>query len=198
METWYMSTASEIAVLEEMEERAHTVVEHQPQPFWNPYVSGIGLGLVLLAAFVIMGRGLGASGAFSSLVSVGMHAIAPEHTTANGFFAEYLGDGTRHPLKEWLVFEVVGVIVGGFFSGLLAHRVKGTVEKGPRISTGKRLLLAFLGGGIMGFGAKLARGCTSGQALTGGAVLGVGSWAFMLAVFGGGYAVAYFFRRQWK
>jgi uncharacterized membrane protein YedE/YeeE len=144
-----------------------------------------------------MGRGLGASGAFSSLVSAGMHAVAPGHTSANGFFTEYLGDGTQNPLKDWLVFEVLGVVVGGFFSGVLAHRVRGVVEKGPRISTGKRLVFAFLGGGLMGFGAKLARGCTSGQALTGGAVLGVGSWAFMLAVFAGGYAVAYFFRRQW-
>jgi uncharacterized protein len=193
-----MNTGTAIIDKEEAEEREHVTVDHRPQPYWNPYGAGIGLGLVLLAAFVIMGRGLGASGAFSSLVSVGMHAVAPEHTAANGFFAEYLGDGTHNPLKEWLVFEVVGVIVGGFLSGMLAHRVKGTVEKGPHIATGKRLFYAFLGGGIMGFGAKLARGCTSGQALTGGAVLGVGSWAFMLAVFGGGYAVAYFFRRQWK
>jgi hypothetical protein len=92
---------------------------------------------------------------------------------------------------------VLGVIVGGFVSGILAHRINGSVEKGPRITTSKRLLFAFLGGGIMGFGAKLARGCTSGQALTGGALLSVGSWAFMLAVFAGGYAVAYFLRRQW-
>ena len=128
---------------------------------------------------------------------MGNKAVAPEHTSANGFFTEYLGDGTHNPLKDWLVFEVIGVIVGGFISGILAHRVKGSIEKGPRISSGRRLLLAFLGGGIMGFGAKLARGCTSGQALTVGALLGVGSWAFMLAVFAGGYAVAYFFRRQW-
>jgi uncharacterized membrane protein YedE/YeeE len=192
-----MSTLSEAVEIEESEERTVTTVEQKAQPFWNPYLAGIGLGLVLLAAFVVMGRGLGASGAFSSLVSVGMNAVAPEHTSANGFYTEHLGDGTHSPLKEWLVFEVIGVIVGGFFSGILAHRVKGSIEKGPRISSGKRLLLAFLGGGIMGFGAKVARGCTSGQALTGGALLGVGSWAFMLAVFAGGYAVAYFFRRQW-
>jgi uncharacterized protein len=192
-----MSTSSEAVEIEELEEQIVAKVEHKAQPFWNPYLAGIGLGLVLLTAFVVMGRGLGASGAFSSLVSVGMHAVAPEHTSANGFFAEYLGDGTHNPLKDWLVFEVLGVVVGGFFSGILAHRVKGSIEKGPRISSGKRLLLAFLGGGIMGFGAKLARGCTSGQALTGGAVLGVGSWAFMLAVFAGGYAAAYFVRRQW-
>jgi uncharacterized membrane protein YedE/YeeE len=192
-----MSTLSEALEADDIEEQTVPRAEQKAQPFSNPYLAGIGLGLVLLAAFVIMGRGLGASGAFSSLISVGMQAVAPEHTAANGFFAEYLGDGAHSPLKDWLVFEVIGVVVGGFISGILAHRIKGVVEKGPRITVGKRLVLAFLGGGIMGFGAKLARGCTSGQALTGGALLGVGSWAFMLAVFAGGYAVAYFVRRQW-
>ncbi len=177
--------------------QVQTRAEKKARPYMNPYVAGVGLGLVLLAAFVIMGRGLGASGAFSSLVSFGVQAISPEQAKSNEFFAEYLGDGTHHPLKEWLVFEVLGVLVGGFVSGSLAHRIKGTVEKGPRITTRTRLIFAFIGGVLMGFGAKLARGCTSGQALTGGALLGVGSWAFMLAVFAGGYAVAYFFRRQW-
>jgi hypothetical protein len=192
-----MNNTLEATAFDDIEERQYVAVQHAAQPFWNPYVAGIGLGLVLLAAFVLMGRGLGASGAFSSLVSVGVNAVAPEHARSNGFYAEYLGDGTQNPLKEWLVFEVLGVIVGGFVSGILAHRINGSVEKGPRITTSKRLLFAFLGGGIMGFGAKLARGCTSGQALTGGALLSVGSWAFMLAVFAGGYAVAYFLRRQW-
>ena len=54
-----------------------------------------------------------------------------------------------------------------------------------------------LGGAVAGFGAQLARGCTSGQALTGGAQLALGSWVFMFSVFGGAYALAWFFRRQW-
>jgi len=168
------------------------------QPYWNPYVAGLGLGLVLLASFVIMGRGLGASGAFSSLVTVSVQAVAPNHVANNEFYSEYIGDGTRSPLKDWLVFEVLGVFVGGFISGLLANRVTKVVEKGPNISNAGRLTLAFIGGGLMGIGAKLARGCTSGQALTGGALLNVGSWAFMMMVFGGAYAAAYFVRRQWR
>ncbi len=174
---------------------SHSVIG--PRPYWNPYLSGIGLGLVLLMAYVIMGRGLGASGAFTSLVAVGVQSVAPEHAAKNEFFAEYLGDGRSSPLKDWLVFEVIGVFVGGFISGALGGRLKRTVEKGPRISTRGRLVFAFLGGTIMGVGAKLARGCTSGQALTGGAVLNLGSWAFMFAVFAGAYAMAYFVRRQW-
>lgn len=50
----------------------------------------------------------------------------------------------------------------------------------------------------MGLGAVLARGCTSGQALTGGALLSVGSWTFMLATFAAAFAVAPFARRLWR
>jgi len=169
-----------------------------PKPYSNPYAAGFGLGLVLLAAFVIMGRGLGASGAFSSLVASGVHAVAPQHTAANEFYAEYLGDGTRSPLMDWLVFEVIGVFVGGLLSAALAGRIVKSIERGPSITNKWRLVFAFIGGALMGIGAKLARGCTSGQALTGGALLGVGSWAFMMCVFAGAYAAAWFVRRQWR
>ena len=54
------------------------------------------------------------------------------------------------------------------------------------------------GGVISGVAAQIARGCTSGQALTGGALLNLGSWTFMLCVFAGGYAVSYFMRRAWQ
>lgn len=163
----------------------------------NPYWAGFALGLVLLTSFVVMGRGLGASGAFTTALATGVHAVAPAHAEANAFYQEYLGDGSTHPLKDWLVFEVLGVFVGGFLSGALANRLKFTVEKGPRASTAGRLVLALVGGALMGVGAKLALGCTSGQALTGGALLNVGSWVFMLCVFGGAYGLAWFFRRQW-
>ncbi len=166
-----------------------------PQPYWNPYISGFLLGLVLLAAFVIMGRGLGASGAFTSLLAVGMDNVAHAHIADNHFYAKYLGG--ENPLKDWLVFEVIGVLLGGFISAALARRIKITIEKGPRTTNAKRLIFAIIGGALMGIGAKLGLGCTSGQALTGGALLNAGSWAYMMCVFGGAYALAWFFRKQW-
>lgn len=169
----------------------------QPQPYWNPYVSGIGLGLVLLAAFVVMGRGIGASGAMTSVVATGVNTISESHAQANAFYAGYLGDGTVHPLKDWLVFEVLGVLIGGFISGKLAHRSKIRIEKGQLISNNRRFMFAFIGGIIMAFGTKLARGCTSGQALTGGAMMNVGSWLFMIALFVGAYAMAGLVKKLW-
>lgn len=165
-----------------------------PQPYSNPYVAGVGLGLVLLGAFVIMGRGIGASGAVSACVSACVNAISPAHAQNVSTFSRYLETSL---LRDWLVLEVGGVALGGYVSARLAGRRAPSVDKGPRISTRGRFALAVLGGALVGIGAKLARGCPSGQALTGGAMLSAGSWAFMMAVFAGGYALASLMRRQW-
>lgn len=165
------------------------------RPYMNPYLAGVGIGLVLLAAFVVMGRGLGASGAFTSLVAAGVGAVAPVHGAANGMWGHYLAGGA--PLNDWLVFEIIGVTLGGLVSAVAAGRFRFAIEKGPRAGDRGRLWMAFGGGAIMGIGAKLARGCTSGQALTGGALLSVGSWLFIIGAFAAGYLAAPLFRRQW-
>jgi uncharacterized membrane protein YedE/YeeE len=161
--------------------------------YWSPYLAGAGLGLTLLLAFVFMGRGLGASGAMMRFEVWLMGFFSMDHILSNPYFSKY----AVNPLSNWLIFEVIGVMIGGFLSGALAGRLKFKIGKGPRISNKGRLSLAFLGGAVMGFGARLARGCTSGLALTGGATLAVGGWAFMFAVFAGAYATAYFVRKQW-
>ena len=189
------STASDIA---RPAAEAQAGVRASAGAYMNPYLAGIGLGLVLLTAFVTMGRGLGASGGFSAFVAWAVDTVAPGYVARNEYLSPYIGDRSTHPLKAWLVFEVMGVFAGALLSGLLADRVKRVIEKGPRAANGMRLAMAFVGGMLMAIGADLARGCTSGQALTGGALLNAGSWAFMMCVFGGAYAVAWFFRRQWR
>ena len=177
---------------------AHRVSRQKTvQPYLNPYLAGIGLGIILLLAFVIMGRGLGASGGFTSMLTAGVNAVDSEFAAQNEMYSSYNGNGERNPLNDWLVFELVGVVIGGFISGTFAGRIKRSVERGPRISSKRRLVFAFIGGTLMGFAAKMARGCTSGQALTGGALMSVGSWIFMIALFLGAYAFAYFVRREW-
>lgn len=166
------------------------------RPYSNPYLAGTGLGLVLLAAFVVMGRGLGASGAFATAASGMAASVAPAAAPGSPFFARYLG-AEGGPWLDWLLFEIMGVAIGGFASAWLAGRLRLAIERGPRASAKARLLMAAAGGALMGFGAVLARGCTSGQALTGGALLSVGSWTFMVSAFAAAYAVAPLVRREW-
>jgi hypothetical protein len=162
----------------------------------NPYVIGACLGLVLLFSFYTMGRGLGSSSSFARIGTAGVALVAPEHAKANAYFSKYLG-GKRPPLMSWLVFLTLGAGLGGLFSAFISNRVRGEIARGPAIGVSSRLWLALFGGLISGFAARLARGCTSGQALTGASELAFGSWVFMFSIFAGAYATAYFFRKEW-
>lgn len=164
---------------------------------WNkPYLSGILLGVVLFLAYLLTGHGLGASGGVQRVVAWLVNQVNPEHVEQSEYLSTYAG-GDANPFDSWVIPALIGIPIGGFLSAWRSKRLKATTGKGPNISTGTRWLFALLGGIAMGFGARLARGCTSGIALSGGAVLSVGAWAFMIAFFAGGYALAYFVRRLW-
>lgn len=162
----------------------------------NPYLAGFLLGLVLLAAFFVTGRGLGASGAAKSVVIQTVAGTAPEYAAENPFYAEYFREGPG-PMKNWLVYLTLGVLAGAFFSGAMAGRLGFKVEKGPKIRTGTRLIFATAGGLLFGLGAQFGRGCTSGAALSGMAILSTGGFLTMMAIFGSGYVFAWFFRKLW-
>lgn len=164
--------------------------------YMNPYLAGVLLGLVLLMAFYFSGRGLGASGAVKSVVVQAVDIVAPEHTANSGFYSKYVGEG-KSPLKSWLIFEMIGVLVGGFLSGALSGRLNWKIEHFPGITANRRLVFAALGGILFGYGSQLGRGCTSGSALTGMAVLSVAGFISMMAIFGTAFALAYFFRKNW-
>ena len=165
--------------------------------YMNPYLAGFFLGLVLLATIFITGRGLGASGALKDVVVASLDAVAPAHAEKSTFFGTYLGPGKDYPLKAWLVFEMAGVVIGGFLSGLISDRLKLVTEAGPRVRTKPRWVFAAIGGALFGLGAQFARGCTSGAALSGMAVLSTAGFVTMMAIFGTGYAAAFFARRLW-
>ena len=175
---------------------SHPLRPPGPKGLWNPYLAGVLLGLVLLGTFVVTGRGLGATAAFSALSAALVGVAAPEHVAANPVYQRYWNDGA--PLLNWTLWLLIGAAVGAAVSARLGRRTAWTVERGPSISDGQRLVLALAGGFIAACGAKLAKGCTSGQALTGGAMLNAGSLVFMGAVFASAYALAWFVRRAWR
>lgn len=177
--------------------RLQSLIQRQAKPYVHPYLGGILLGIVLFSAFFFTGNGLGASGGINRLIVLIEDAIYPAHIDRTAYLATMAG-GERNPLDSWVVFVTAGLMIGGFTSGLLNGRLNVTTNRGPQMPVKLRWVYAFIGGAAMGYGARLARGCTSGQALSGGAVLSVGSWAFMFAVFGGAYALAYFVRKFWN
>lgn len=164
--------------------------------YWNPYFGGFLLGLLIIVTFYLSGRGLGASGALKSGVVTIVDAVAPKHAETSGYYSQFL-KGNESPMNNWLVYEALGVILGAFLSGALTGRIKWRVQHSPKITSKKRLLFALIGGILFGFGAQIARGCTSGAALSGMAVLATGGFITMLGIFGTGYLAAYFFRKNW-
>ncbi len=162
----------------------------------NPYLAGVLLGLVLLSAIYFSGRGLGASGGIKYCVASVFGALSPENASSSSYFGKYFEGGAK-PLNNWLVYEILGLLIGGFISGFVSGRLKIKIEKPAHISSSRRLLFAFLGGAFFVFGAQLARGCTSGAALSGMAVLSTAGFVTMLAIFGSAYAFAWFFRKNW-
>lgn len=164
--------------------------------YWNPYFGGVMLGLLLLATFYITGRGLGASGAAKSTVVAITNKVAPEHAKESTYYSRFISDD-NHPLNQWLVFEVVGILAGALLSGAIAGRLKFKVEHSPKITVRRRLAFAAFGGLAFGIGSQFGRGCTSGAALSGMATLSLGGFIAMLSIFGTGFALAYFFRKNW-
>lgn len=171
-------------------------MERRETKYLNPYLAGFLLGLTLLAAMYFSGRGLGASGTPKRIIAAVSHSIMPETTENAKAFASYFQDG-QSPLSDWLVFEVLGMIIGAFISGVLAGRLTWRVEHSPKITSRKRLWMALIGGALFGIGSQFGRGCTSGAALSGMASFATSGFIAVAFIFGTGYAVAWFFRKNW-
>jgi len=162
----------------------------------NPYLGGVLLGLVLFSTYYITGRGLGASGAVKSTVVTAVHAVAPTHAEDNKYYSKFLSADSS-PMSNWLVFEVIGVMAGGFLSGAIYGRLKLKVEHSPKITSRRRLIAALAGGLMFGIGSQFARGCTSGAALSGMAVLSASGIITMIAIFGSAYFFSWIFKKLW-
>lgn len=164
--------------------------------YMNPYMAGTLLGIVLLASMYVSGRGLGASGGMKYCVVSIVGAVDRQHADNSIYYSKYFED-ERKPITNWLVLEIFGIVAGGFISGAVSGRLRFKVEKAPKITVSRRLIFAFTGGVLFVYGGQLARGCTSGAALSGMAVLSTAGFVTMIAIFGSAFAFAYFFRKNW-
>jgi len=171
------------------------VMTSPTRPYWPPLAAGVVLGLALFLAFVATGHGLGASGFFTRLAAGLAGLVAPIAAEANAYLGPYL---RGNPFDGWISWEVVGVMVGALAGSLASGRFRLGVERGAGLRAPARLGLAFLGGILTGFGSRLARGCTSGLGLSGGATLSVAAFVFLIAFFVAGFATMILMRRAWR
>jgi|ERR1019366_4280937 uncharacterized membrane protein YedE/YeeE len=166
------------------------------RPYWTPLFAGIALGLVLLLTFLLTGHGLGASGFFTRFTAWLGGEIARPLTEANAYLGPFL-KGAGNPLANWISWEMVGVMLGALAAALSSGRFRIKLDGAKNLGPGGRIALAVGGGILTGFGARLARGCTSGIGLSGGAPLAVAAFLFLIGFFVSGIAISYVVRRAW-
>ena len=157
---------------------------------WNPYLVGIGLGVLSWFAFGLVNQPLGISTALSSASSVcALPVMGGAGVAQNAYW-------TKHPLKlDGGMLFLIGTFLGSLLSVLISRTFRW--EKVPTMwlqqfggSPAKRLGAAFLGGVIIMFGARMAGGCTSGHGISGALQLAVSSWTFFLTMFAAGIVTA--------
>jgi uncharacterized protein len=154
---------------------------------WSPYIAGAGIGMLSWFAFASADRPIGVTTAFEHTAALTEKAVAPQTEQTNKYFAKKEAEG-KPPKVDWEVMLVVGVFLGALISSSLSgDRSAPTVPGLWRWRFGdsriKRFSLAFLSGGLMMFGARLAQGCTSGHGISGTLQLALSSWIFILVAF---------------
>ena len=164
--------------------------------YMNPYIAGMLMGLLIIAAYFFAGEGLGSSGGYRDIAIGTINAVSPSYAESNTFVAPHV-TGEEGPTHTWLVYELLGVIFGAIISASLYGRLKFVVGKAPHLTNRKRLYLALIGGALWGVGTQLGRGCTSGLVLSGMAVNSLSGYIGLIAIFGFGFIFAFIFKKIW-
>jgi uncharacterized membrane protein YedE/YeeE len=158
---------------------------------WSPYVSGMGIGLLSWAAFLLSDKPIGCSTAFSRTSGMIERFFRGARVGEKPYYKKFA------PSVDWEWMLVVGVFIGAFLSAKLSGEFQGqwvpakwaeTFGNTPLV----RWVVALMGGIVMGIGARWAGGCTSGHGISGTLQLAVSSWLAVICFFVGGVATAMF------
>lgn len=166
-------------------------MEFLTMKLWSPYLVGIGIGILSWFTFLLSNKPIGCSTAFARTSGMIERWFIGDKVDEKLYFKEF-------PAKiDWEWMLVLGIIIGSFLSASLSGEFK--LQWIPSIwlttfggNITPRLVTAFLGGIILGMGARWAGGCTSGHGISGTLQLVVSSWIAAICFFVGGIATAYF------
>ena len=156
---------------------------------WSPYLVGALIGVLSMATFYFSNQPLGASTAYARFAGLLGKLFSKHHTESLKFYQE------TKPESQWDVMLLIGIFAGAFIAAYTGGEITGwwippLWEEHFGSSYAFRLGVAFLGGAIMAFGARLAGGCTSGHGISGTMQLSVGSWVALICFFIGGMVTA--------
>ncbi len=161
---------------------------------WWPVSVGILFALIEVASFYISKRPLGASRGYTVIGSILEYVIWPKHAAKVTYWQSY------EPYVEWTMAMLVGIVLGSFVSSVLSGEFRlrfipemWKVSKGPSIW--KRWYWAFIGGILVGFGARMAMGCTLGMLIAGVIQLSPAGFIFMMSLWMGGANMTVLFYR---
>lgn len=166
---------------------------------WNWKIGGLMLGLVFFLA-VLLVKPIGVSTQFVILDGIIGSAINAElvtktddgYTSTNAYLAKSDGKYAKsvaNPLNYSFIF-VLAMMGGALFSTMARGGLSKAERTMPALwranfgnSPMKRYLVAFLGGFVVLYGARLAGGCTSGHMMSGMMQSALSGYIFALGAF---------------
>ena len=159
-------------------------------PAWSPYLVGAGIGVLAWFTFAVANKTLGASSFYATLAGMMGKLVAPKHTAGLKYFKD------NPPAIDWRFVFILATIAGGFLAAWTGGELTNRILPPMWVdrfgdSVGLRGVIAFAGGVLMAFGARLAGGCTSGHGISGTLQLSLGSWLTVAGMFVGGIATAF-------
>ena len=158
---------------------------------WSPYLVGAGIGVLSWVVFVVVANPIGITTAISQLAGgAASVAVGSETVAQNPYWA-------KHPMKlDYGTLFLVGTFLGALLSALASRSFR--IETVPPVwrerfgpSVTRRMVVAFIGGALAMYGARMAGGCTSGNGISQGLQLAVVGWTFLVVMFTSGLATAW-------
>jgi uncharacterized membrane protein YedE/YeeE len=157
---------------------------------WSPYTVGIGIGIITWLTFLFSNQTVSCSSGLSHTSGMMEKLFRGNKVGAKTYYRKY------PPAADWKWMFLVGILIGACLSALLSGSfhlqwVSHLWEQTFGAAALPRLLTAFAGGTLMGFGSRWANGCTSGHGISGTLQLAVSSWVSVVFFFIGGIGCAF-------
>lgn len=146
---------------------------------WSPVVSGIIIGLMVPALYLILGRRFGVSSTLRHIGAMCLPNAKPDYLRLHNW--------RQH---TWSLVYIGGLALGAFIGAQFLTSQPLDILPPAANSAGGVLRLAF-GGTLVGFGTRYAGGCTSGHTISGIANLNWPSVVASAAFFAGGVAATW-------